>query len=133
MEPVPAYLLAYFLRIRKHSDEIGYLVTRLEGKGIVSFTDEITMLRELRDLHFIGLSDKEDEIVFDKVTGKAMRCTADWQKAIMVSASVPRCFTIFARGRWYWTELLTRATAWALTASCSAALGAIFAIWITGN
>ena len=42
-------------------------------------------------------------------------------------------FWTLARGRWYWTELLTRATAWALTASVGAVLGALFTLWLAGN
>lgn len=127
MEPVPAYLLAYFIRIRKHADEPGYLVARMEGEDVARVTDEIAMLGELRDLHFIGLSKEEDYVVFDKVTKKAARCTASWQAAIMGNAPVPHLFTVLARGRWYWTELVTRAAAWALTASVGAVIGAAVA------
>lgn len=133
MEPVPAYLIAFFWRIRKHSGEDGYLVSRLEPDDLVAATDQLSMLRELVDLHFIALSDKEERLVFDplvreEVPGMRVFCTGTEK-----SVHMPTTFWTLARGRWYWTEILTRATAWAVTASAGAVLGALFTLWLTGN
>lgn len=133
MEPVPAYLLAYFLRIRRHSGESGYLVARMEGKDLVHATDEVAMLQELRDLHFIALSDKEEDVVFDPLTIEIAPGMTVSTLGTEKRVHVPTTFVTLARGRWYWTELVTRAAAWALTASVGAVLGALFTLWIVGD
>lgn len=133
MEPVPAYLLALFLQIRRHSGESGYLVSRVEGKDVTRATDEVAMLHELRDLHFIALSEKEEEVVFDPLVYEAAPGLTVHRAGTEKRVHVPTTFVTLARGRWYWTELLTRATAWALTASVGAVLGALFTLWLAGN
>lgn len=133
MESVPAYLLAYFLRIRKHSEERGYLVSRMKGKDMASVTDEVAMLRELSDLHLIGLSDKEAEIVFGPLVFEVEPGVTVHRAGTETRVYVPTTFVTLARGRWYWTELVTRAAAWAVTASVGAVLGALCTLWLVGN
>ena len=133
MEPVPAYLLAFFWRIRKHSREDGFLVSRLKPNDLVAATDQLCMLRELRDLHFIALTNKEEHLVFDPLVIDIGPGARAFHTGTEEKVDMPTTFWTLARGRWYWTELLTRATAWAVTASVGAALGAIFTLWLTGN
>lgn len=133
MEPVPAYLLVFFLRIRRHSGESGYLVSRVKGKDVTRATDEIAMLRELRDLHFISLSGKEEDVTFDPLAYEKEPGVIVHRLGTEELAHVPVTFWTLARVRWYWTELLTRATAWALTASVGAVLGALCTLWLTGH
>ena len=133
MESVPAYLLVYFLRIRGHSGESGYLVSRMKGKDITHVTDEVAMLRELRDLHFVGLSEKQEDVVFDPLVYEKEPGVTVYRVGTERRVPVPTTFVTLARGRWYWTELATRATAWALTASVGAVLGALFTLWLTGH
>lgn len=133
MDPVPAYLLVYFLKIRRHSGERGYLVARMDGKDLVRTTDEVAMLRELRDLRFIALSDNEEEVVFDPLVYSPNPGTIVHRGGTEHRVPVPTTFFTLARGRWYWTELFTRVAAWALTASVGAVLGAVLTLWITGN
>lgn len=133
MEPVPAYLLAFFLQIRKHSGESGYLVSRVKGKDVTRATDEVAMLRELRDLHLIALSGKEEDVTFDPLAYEQKPGVTVHRLGTEGQVCVPITFWTLARGRWYWTELLTRATAWALTASVGAVLGALCTLWLTGH
>ena len=133
MEPVPAYLIAFFWRIRKHSGEDGYLVSRLKPDDLVAATDQLSMLRELVDLHFIALSDKEEHLVFDPLVREEVPGMRVFRAGTEKSVDMPTTFWTLARGRWHWTELLTRATAWALTASVGAVLGALFTLWLAGN
>lgn len=133
MEPVPAYLIAFFWRIRKHSGEDGYLVSRLEPDDLVAATDQLSMLRELVDLHLIALTDKEEHLVFDPLVREEVPGMRVFRAGTEKSVDMPTMFWTLARGRWYWTELLTRATAWALTASVGAVLGALFTLWLAGN
>ena len=133
MEPVPAYLIAFFLQIRRHSGESGYLVSRVEGKDVTRATDEVAMLEELRDLHFIALSGKKEDVTFDPLVYEKEPGVIVHRLGTEKRVHVPTTFWTLARGRWYWTELLTRATAWALTASVGAVLGALFTLWLAGN
>lgn len=133
MEPVPAYLIAFFWRIKKHSGEDGYLVSRLEPDDLVAATDQLSMLRELVDLHFIALTDKEERLVFDPLVREDVAGVRAFHPGTEKSVDMPTTFWTLARGRWYWTELLTRATAWALTASVGAVLGALFTLWLAGD
>lgn len=133
MESAPAYLLAYFMRIRKHSEEPGYLVSRMKGKDITRVTDEVTMLRELRDLHFIGLTEEYEEIAFDPLVHEPAPEVTAFRVGTEKRVPVPVMFITLARGHWFWTELVTRAAAWALTASVGAVLGALFTLWIVGD
>lgn len=130
MEPVPAYLLVYFLMIRAHSGEPGYLVARMEGKDLDRVTDEVAMLRELRDLHFIGLSNHEENVVFDPIVKKVTPNLTVWRAGTEKGVPVPASFVTLARGRWFWTELVTRAVGWAASSAVGAAIGALATIWL---
>ena len=133
MEPVPAYLIAFFWRIRRHSGEDGYLVTRLEPDDLVAATDQLSMLRELVDLHFIALTDKEEHLVFSPLVIDIGPGARAFRAGTEEKVDMPTTFWTLARGRWCWTELLTRATAWAITASIGAVLGALFTLLIVGH
>lgn len=128
MEPVPAYLIAYFIRIRRHAGEQGYIVSRMKDLDIQSATDEVCMLKELRDLHFIGLSGEQHEIVFDSMGNPVDTSRIKNIFSGRMSTQVPDGFVLLARGRWYWTELVTRASSWAMTAAAGSVVGAMIAL-----
>lgn len=64
MERVPAYLAWYFLRIRGHHDEPGYLVERFADMGLDRMLIEVQMLDELYKRGLVSLTDRRDEMVF---------------------------------------------------------------------
>lgn len=115
MDSAPAYLLLYFLKIRKHSGEVGYLVARAKKSGYAMALDEESMARDLNDLHLIALSNEKEELRFGSET-----------------VLVHKTFWLLSRGRWYWTELIARSAAWAITASVGAVLGTLCTLWLAG-
>ncbi len=127
MDTAPAYLLWYFIRIRKHSGESGYLVSRVKGGNLVEATDELSMLWELRDLHFIALSEEDQDVVFQPLEFEPAPGIVVRRVGTQMTISVPNSFIVLARGRWYWTEILSRAAVWAITASVGAVIGGMVA------
>ena len=107
MDPVPAYLLVYLLKIRKHSGEPGYLKRRLEDKTADVATYECAMIREAVELHLVGASEEEDELVFDPSTSRFG--TTD-------RVDVPHVFVMLARGHYAWSEVASGAGKWLLAA-----------------
>lgn len=110
MEPVPAYLLWYLLRIRKHSGERGYLLRRAQALDVKVATYEASMLSEMKDLHLVGLSD-EQEVPFADERGKP--CTVP----------MPPTFVLLARGHYAWVEPVFGGARWL----AAALLGALIA------
>lgn len=128
MEPVPAYLLVYLWKIRKHSGEIGYFKRRLESEDIERAVYEKSMLRELYDLHLIALTEGKDELVFEPLKleyapGKWMMRTGTEH-----STTVPRGFVMLARGHYIVFELAASAARWIL----AALVGGLIALAING-
>lgn len=127
MERVPAYLVVYLLKIRKHSGEFGYLKRRLENVSLERAVYEKSMLRELLDLHLIALSDKEDEIVFDPLVVEVEPGVIFHRNGTENRVSIPNCFTLLARGHYLWLEWLGDGAQW-LVASL---IGALIALLIS--
>ena len=110
MDPVPAYLLWYLLRIRKHSGEVGYLLDRAKSLDVAVATYEASMLREMNDLHLVGLAD-EQEVAFRDEDGA------------VAYVSMPAGFVILARGHYAWVEPVFGGSRWL----AAALLGALIA------
>lgn len=115
MDTVPIYLLAYFLKIRKHSGEVGYLERRFERYDATRAADEETMLRELVDLHLVGVSVDDVDVVIDPVV-RHEGGRVSVRKGTQLTIRVPACFVVLARGRYIWTEILAKFVGWLLTA-----------------
>lgn len=113
MDPVPAYLLWYLLRIRRHSGEPGYLVERAKSLDVEVATYEASMLREMQELHLVGLSDDEDVSLPD---GYGNRCYVKF----------PRDFVMLARGHYAWVEPVFGGARWLV----AALLGALIAHYL---
>ena len=127
MERVPAYLVVYLIKIRKHSGEFGYLKRRLENVSLERAVYEKSMLRELLDLRLIALSDKEDEIVFDPLVVEVEPGVIIHRSVTENRVSIPNCFTLLARGHYLWLEWLGDGAQW-LVASL---IGALIALLIS--
>lgn len=102
MERVPAYLVVYLLKIRKHAGEFGYLAKRFEGIGPERAVYESTMLAEAEELHLLGLSKQRDEVAYET--------------AKRDSVFAPRYFMLFARWHYLWLEWLGDGIKWLLAA-----------------
>lgn len=89
MERVPAYLVVYLLKIRKHSGESGYLERRLEGKSQQRAVYEKAMLEELSDLHLIAVTDKEHDIVLNPIV-KEVEPDFKWFLAALFGGLIAR-------------------------------------------
>ena len=116
MERVPAYLVVYLFKIRRHSGERGYFKRRLEDKSPDRAVYEKTMLKEMLDLHLVALSDKEDEIVFDPLAVEVSPGVIVTRGGTELRISVPNGFTMLARGHYLWLEWLGDALKWLLAA-----------------
>lgn len=128
MEPVPPYLVLYLWKIRKGSGKPGYLKRRFEDVGLERSTYEKAMLREALDLHLIGLSEQEDEVVFDPLVEEVEPGVIVHRTGTEHRVSVPNTFVMLARGHWLWTEWVASSGKWLLTA----VLGALIALAIAG-
>ena len=64
MDKVPSYLAWYLLKIRRHSDKQGYLVTRFEGMSEKKMSIEVQMLEEMLELHLVILPDEAFQKAF---------------------------------------------------------------------
>lgn len=116
MDRVPAYLVVYLLKIRKHSGESGYLERRLEGKSQQRAVYEKAMLEELSDLHLIAVTDKEHDIVFNplmKEVEPGFRITFIGEQG---EVAIPSSFVILARGHYLWLEWFGDGFKWFLAA-----------------
>lgn len=97
MDLVPPYLAAYLWQIRKHSGEVGYIETRLDGKGFERAAYEKSMLTELANLRLIALSDDQKELVFDPLNVEVMPGLTVTQTGSERSVNVPVAFIVLAR------------------------------------
>lgn len=127
MERVPAYLVVYLFKIRKHSGEFGYFKRRLENKSLERAVYEKSMLKEMLDLHLIALTDKEDEIVFDPHVVEVAPGTIVTRGGAEFTVSLPSGFTMLARGHYLWLEWVGDGAQW-LFASL---VGALIALLIS--
>ena len=116
MDAVPLYLLAYYLQIRQHADEVGYLERRLKGMDLAHACDEQAMILELVDLHLIGVAKKEVEITYNPLVEEVRPGCVIHRGGTEHTLRVPEMFVIFARGRYIWTELLAKFVGWLATA-----------------
>lgn len=117
MDSVPVYLLVFFLRIRKHSGEVGYLVTRAKRSDYRTALDEESMVRDLEQLHLIAPSKDKEAVEFPG------------EGTVIVHGS----FLTLSRGRWYWAEPLAKLLAWAAATLVGAVVGTLVTLKITGG
>lgn len=129
MDSVPAYLLLYFLKIRKHAGEVGYLERRMTLNGLAHAMDEKQMLSELCDLHLIALSENENEVVFPQ---KFVELGPGLPAPGASVVKIPLVFVVAVRGRYVWFELLLRYVGWVATALVCGFAGGL-AIEAKGN
>lgn len=132
MEPVPAYLLLHFLRIRRHGLVDGWLADTLKHKPMASAVDEVCMLREPADLHLVSLAEAEDELVFEQAPEVAPKGVG-FVKGTKYVVRAPRTFPVLARGRAYWSEVVTRLVGWALASAVGAVVATLATIGIAGG
>ena len=133
MDAVPAYLLAHFLKIRKHAGERGYLISRVREKDLQTSLDELSMARELQELHLIALSDQEDEIVFNPLVEEIRPGLTAKYVGTEQRVSFPRTFVVLARGRYIWTEILSSCTLWIASSVIGAVIGAVATLVLAGD
>lgn len=108
MEPVPAYLYIYLWKIHRHAGESGYLHKRIADKTANEAIYESTMLKEMQELHLIGLNDpKPVELPKNEVSRGALL------KDIVYMSPT---FIMLARGHYLWTEPLFGCIQWLLAA-----------------
>ena len=65
---VPVYLAWFFLRIRRHSGETDYFVTRFKDMPMKRMALEAHMVKELHRYGLIAIPDKTVEKVFNPLT-----------------------------------------------------------------
>ena|GEM_PF-5635788 len=128
MDRVPAYLLVYFCKIKKHSEEGGYLYARIKDMDIVRATDEVAMLSELRELHLIGLSENKKDVVYNPLQYIDADGALVHRVGTEMDVPVPLSFVTLARGHYIWTEIVCDSLIWLLTAF----IGAIIALIVHG-
>lgn len=132
MNSVPIYLLAFFLEIRQHQNEVGYLKRRLENVDLVTAVNEKSMVNELKDAHLIAVSNREDEVVFNPLVEEVAPGVVVHRCGIESTVTVPQTFFVLARGRYIWAELLTSYLGWLLTAVVCGIAGGL-AVIAQGN
>lgn len=62
---IPSYLLFFFLQIRSHAGEVGYLTERIDKLGLEDACIETQMVEMLYKRGLITLSDKKLDKVYD--------------------------------------------------------------------
>lgn len=133
MEPVPPYLAWYLLKIRRHSGEVGYLKRRLEARREERAVYEKTMLREMYDLHLVGLSEHEEELAFTPDGEPAPRLAGGTAVGPRHVVGVPKDFVVLARGHYLWMEYVAAGGRWLVTASLGAVIGALVTLLVNGH
>lgn len=130
MDNVPAYLVVQLVKVRKHMDRDGalddaWLKARFAARGPQRAMELALMLHELADLHLVGFAAEEEEMVY--VGGEFRPHPPDQRPAVLGTEVVmrPRQVHLFPRGRWLWTELLSRAALWLLTSAVGALVGTV--------
>lgn len=120
MDSVPIYLLRFFLDIRKHSGELGYLAHRFEQEGFERALSEAALFMELRHLHLVADTPTTQTVTFHDLS--VFVVPDYWDGKVPhdgvtdMRIDVPVVFYVAARGRYIWVELLTRYVVWLLTA-----------------
>lgn len=123
MDRIPGYLLIFYIQIKRHAEERGYLKKRLEKLDPVKATYEITMLHELRELHLIGLSEAETEVVFNPIVNHESPNHIVIGPRTETRVLVPDLFVILARGRYVWSELICDVALWLLASLTGSVIG----------
>lgn len=116
MGDVPLYLLVYYLEIRKHAEEVGYLERRFRGMDLTRAADEKVMIEELVDLHLIAVTEQEVDVTYNPLIEQLGPGHFAYRVGRESTLAVPKEFIILARGRYVWTELLARFVGWLVTA-----------------
>lgn len=133
MERVPAYLAWYFLRIRGHHDEPGYLVERFADMGLDRMLLEVQMLDELYKRGLVSLTDRRDERVFDprrvEIAPGVTATTTGTEKRV----TYPAMFVITPLGHYFLREAALSAVGTTAWTAIVALMGAAAATLLGGQ
>ncbi|AJC11696.1 hypothetical protein JI75_02410 [Berryella intestinalis] len=111
MDRVPGYLIVYLLRIRRHSNEDGYLEKRAGSLSVDQAVYERSMLHEMQELHLIAYPDPK-EIAIEDGDGLS------W-------VPFPPEFILLARGKYLFTEIIADSLKWVAASALGAAIALV--------
>lgn len=134
MEPVPLYLSWYFLRIRRHHGERGYLSKRAGRLGFDRALLESQMLKDLfdRGLIMLPLLEEWEKKVYDPLrqtlaSGVTIEC-AGTQREVPFPAE----FDVTPMGHYFLREAAASLVGTALWTALVALMGAVAAVALGG-
>lgn len=132
MEPVPLYLSWYFLRIRRHHGERGYLSKRADRLGFDRALLESQMLKDLfdRGLIMLPLLEEWEKKVYDPLrqtlaSGVTIEC-ARTQREVPFPAE----FDVTPMGHYFLREASASLVGTALWTALVALMGAVVGVAI---
>lgn len=125
MDPIPLYLLRYFLEIRRHEKEKGWLYGRLSEMPFEDAFKEKLDVDVLVDLKLIDVSDSGKRLVSDDRWVELCDGVRAFTVGTVESILVPDMFIVLSRGRHLLSEYLQKALLWLLAAALGAVIGSL--------
>lgn len=125
MDLIPLYLLRYFLEIRRHEKEKGWLYGRLSEMPFEDAFKEKLDVDVLVDLKLIAVSDSKRKLVSDERWIELCDGVRAFTGGTVESILVPDMFIVLSRGRHLLSEYLQKALLWLLAAALGAVVGSL--------
>ena len=132
MEKPPAYLLYFLLRIRKHSDERGYLVERFKDMELDRMAREAHMLRELHRLGFVALPDETEEKVYNPLREEVAPGVIVHKAGTEIRVPYAPTFSLLPAGHYVLRELAFEAVGKGIGTVLTALVGIVIGLLIAG-
>lgn len=102
----PYYLMWFLIRIRRHSNEQGYLESRFDSiDDFERVGREVCMLRELRNLGMVALSESETEKILDTTISTPKPGVIKVSPGMRQSIPYPELFVVLPAGHYLIREL----------------------------
>lgn len=131
VDPIPLYLLRYFLEIRHHEKEKGWLYRRLSDMPFESAYKEMLDVDVLVDLKLIAVSDSGKRLASDDRWVELCDGVRAFTGGTVESILVPDMFIVLSRGRHLLSEYLQKALLWLLAAALGAVIGSLATMNLT--
>lgn len=125
MERIPVYLLWFFVRIRKHKREDGYLERRFEDMKLDKMLIEVQMLRQLSTRGLVNLSSTTAEKVYDPHVISPKPGMYVHRAGTETRVTFPTMFDVTPAGKYVILETLAGATGLVVWTFVSAFLGGL--------
>lgn len=133
MERAPVYLAWYFLRIRRHHDQPGYLAKRFDNMELDRALLEVQMLDKLYKRGLVSLTDRRDEMVFGPHGIEIAPGVTATTTGTETRVSYPVMFGITPLGHYFLREAALSAVGTTAWTAVVALMGAVAATLLGGR